>query len=76
MTRAMLRMRFVRRPANMISLIHETTSTVIALGGDHGVPIPVMRALEIFDVPITLVHAERLICNFNDAAVRAGYYEG
>jgi agmatinase len=24
---------------------------------------------------ITLVHAERLICNFIGAAVRAGYYE-
>jgi len=25
---------------------------------------------------ITMVHAERLICNFIGAAVRAGYYEG
>ena len=31
---------------------------LIALGGDHGVPIPVMRALDIFDEPVTLVHVD------------------
>lgn len=31
---------------------------LIALGGDHGVPIPVMRALDVFDEPVTLVHVD------------------
>ena len=30
----------------------------IALGGDHGVPIPVMRALDVLDKSITLVHVD------------------
>lgn len=33
-------------------------ATLIALGGDHGVPIPVMRALEELDQKITLVHVD------------------
>ncbi len=33
-------------------------TTLIALGGDHGVPIPVMRALEIFETKVTLVHVD------------------
>jgi agmatinase len=33
-------------------------STIIALGGDHGIPIPVMRALELHGAPITLVHVD------------------
>ncbi len=33
-------------------------TTLITLGGDHGIPIPVMRALEVFDAPITLVHVD------------------
>ncbi len=32
--------------------------TLITLGGDHGVPIPVMRALEVFESKITLVHVD------------------
>jgi agmatinase len=31
---------------------------LISLGGDHGIPIPVMRALEVLDEPITLVHVD------------------
>ena len=31
---------------------------LISLGGDHGVPIPVMRALEVLGEPITLVHVD------------------
>ncbi len=31
---------------------------LIAIGGDHGIPIPVMRALEVFDKPITLVQID------------------
>jgi len=33
-------------------------ATLITLGGDHGVPIPVMRALEEHGSPITLVHVD------------------
>lgn len=33
-------------------------ATLISIGGDHGVPIPVMRALEVFDTKITLVHVD------------------
>ncbi len=38
--------------------IFEANATLITLGGDHGVPIPVMRALEVFDEPVTLVHVD------------------
>ncbi len=38
--------------------IFATKATLITLGGDHGVPIPVMRALEVFDEEITLVHVD------------------
>ncbi len=33
-------------------------ATLITLGGDHGVPIPVMRALDVFDQKITLVQVD------------------
>jgi len=33
-------------------------ATLITLGGDHGIPIPVMRALEVHGAPITLVHVD------------------
>jgi len=33
-------------------------TTIIVLGGDHGVPIPVLRALEEHGSPITLVHID------------------
>jgi len=33
-------------------------ATLITLGGDHGVPIPVMRALEVFDQKVTLVQVD------------------
>jgi len=38
--------------------IFSSGALLVALGGDHGVPIPVMRALEVFDEPITLVHVD------------------
>ncbi len=38
--------------------IFSAGATLIALGGDHGIPIPVLRALEVFDKPITLVHVD------------------
>ncbi len=33
-------------------------TTLITLGGDHGVPIPVLRALEVFETNVTLVHID------------------
>lgn len=47
-----------RRAEQAARKIFAAGSTLITLGGDHGVPIPVMRALEIFDTPVTLVHVD------------------
>jgi len=47
-----------RRAEEAARKIFAAGSTLITLGGDHGVPIPVMRALEVFDTPITLVHVD------------------
>lgn len=33
-------------------------STLVTLGGDHGIPIPVLRALEVFGTEVTLVHVD------------------
>ncbi len=38
--------------------IFTNDTTLITLGGDHGVPIPVLRALEVFDTEVTLVHVD------------------
>ena len=38
--------------------IFSNGATLITLGGDHGVPIPVMRALEVFGTDVTLVHVD------------------
>jgi len=38
--------------------IFSNGAILISLGGDHGTPIPVMRALEVLDEPITLVHVD------------------
>ncbi len=38
--------------------IFSRDATLITLGGDHGVPIPVMRALEVFETDVTLVHVD------------------
>jgi agmatinase len=38
--------------------IFSSGTILITLGGDHGIPIPVMRALEVLDKPITLVHID------------------
>ncbi len=38
--------------------IFNKSATLVTLGGDHGIPIPVMRALEVFDRKITLVHID------------------
>jgi agmatinase len=47
-----------RRAEEAARKIFAAGSTLITLGGDHGVPIPVMRALEVFDTPVTLVHVD------------------
>ncbi len=53
------------------TLIHGLTKKGRVLGMD------LVEIAPSFDVGITtMVHAERLICNFIGAAVRAGYYDG
>jgi len=47
-----------RRAEEAARKIFAAGSTLITLGGDHGVPIPVMRALEVFDAPVTLIHVD------------------
>ena len=38
--------------------IFSSGAILVALGGDHGIPIPVMRALEVCDESFTLVHVD------------------
>ena len=38
--------------------IFSTGATLVSIGGDHGIPIPVMRALEVFEQKVTLVHVD------------------
>jgi len=47
-----------RRAEQVARKIIGAKATIITLGGDHGVPIPVMRALEEHGAPITLVHVD------------------
>ena len=47
-----------RRAEAAARRIFRANATLIALGGDHGIPIPVMRALEEHGSPITLVHID------------------
>jgi agmatinase len=47
-----------RRAEEAARKIFGAGALMVALGGDHGVPIPVMRALEVFDSQITLVHVD------------------
>jgi len=47
-----------RRAEQAARKVFAANSTLITLGGDHGVPIPVLRALEVFGKPITLVHVD------------------
>jgi agmatinase len=52
-------------------LIHGLVSKGRVLGMD------LVEIAPTYDVgKITMIHAERLICNFIGATVRAGYYEG
>ncbi len=47
-----------RRAEQVARKVFAAGTTLITLGGDHGVPIPVMRALEVFGKPVTLVHVD------------------
>lgn len=47
-----------RRAEQVATKIFSAGAKLIALGGDHGIPIPLMRALEVFDEQITLVHVD------------------
>ena len=47
-----------RRAQSAASKIFAAGTTLISIGGDHGVPIPVMRALEVLGQSITLVHID------------------
>ena len=47
-----------RRAEMAARKIFASGATLITLGGDHGVPIPVMRALSEFDETFTLVHID------------------
>ena len=49
-------------------------ATLFTLGGDHGVPIPVMRALEVFETKVTLVHVDaHLDCRDEINGEKEGY---
>ncbi len=47
-----------QRAEQAARLILAAGSVLIALGGDHGVTIPIVRALEVLDKPVTLVHVD------------------
>jgi agmatinase len=47
-----------RRAEQAARKIFESDAILISLGGDHGIPIPVMRALEVFKETFTLVHVD------------------
>jgi len=48
---------YVRAEQVARKLFNQDT-TLVTLGGDHGVPIPVLRALEVFNTEVTLVHVD------------------
>ncbi len=47
-----------RRAEAAARKILKAGATLITLGGDHGIPIPVMRALEVCGDSVTLVHVD------------------
>ncbi|MEM7430733.1 MAG: agmatinase [Pseudomonadota bacterium] len=47
-----------RRAEAVSRQIFASGAIPIVIGGDHGVPIPVMRALDVLDETITLVHVD------------------
>lgn len=64
-----------RRAEAAAGKIFQAGATLITLGGDHGIPIPVMRALPK-DETITLVQVDAHM-DWRDEVngVRAGYYD-
>lgn len=47
-----------RRAEFAAGKIYESGATLIGIGGDHGVTIPLLRALEQLSEPVTLVHID------------------
>ena len=47
-----------RRAEAAARKIFESGATPIVLGGDHGIPIPILRALEVLGQTVTLVHVD------------------
>ncbi len=47
-----------RRAEQVARKIFGANTILITLGGDHGISIPVMRALEVHETPITIVHVD------------------
>lgn len=47
-----------RRAEQVARQIFANNTSLVCLGGDHGIPIPVMRALDVFNSGITLVHID------------------
>lgn len=47
-----------RRAEDAARSIFRAGATLITVGGDHGVPIPIMRALDVFEQTVTLVHVD------------------
>ncbi len=47
-----------RRAETVARKIFKANATLISIGGDHGIPIPVFRALEEIGEEITLIHVD------------------
>ena len=47
-----------RRAEAAARKIYAAGATLVTIGGDHGIPIPIMRALEVFGETVTLVHVD------------------
>lgn len=62
------------RAENAARIIFGKGATLIALGGDHGIPIPVLRALEVFNTKVTLVQVDAHLDWLDEKnGVRDGY---
>ncbi len=63
-----------RRAEAAVRKIFDAEATLIALGGDHGISVPVLRALETIGQEITLVHVDaHLDWRDQSNGVREGY---
>ncbi len=47
-----------QRAEQVARKVFDSGAILITLGGDHGVPIPIMRALEVLEQQITLIHVD------------------